>query len=148
MTVLVTFLVAHIAERWGAPGLGTRPPEPGSPWMRRMGDAYLRLFNLATITDHGRLETPSQLVGAWLYSSGRIALVLVPALWMWSVIASGLFQALPSAFGNNLPSVVLSSIGGTLFMISTWSEIGICTPVDSIRARRSRRHASGGPACD
>jgi uncharacterized membrane protein YraQ (UPF0718 family) len=58
-----------------------------------------------------------------LYASGRIALVLVPTLWVWSVIASALFQALPSAFGNNLPSVVVSAIGGTLFMISTWSEI-------------------------
>jgi uncharacterized membrane protein YraQ (UPF0718 family) len=49
--------------------------------------------------------------------------VLVPTLWVWSVIASALFQTLPSAFGNNLPSVVVSAIAGTLFMISTWSEI-------------------------
>ena len=148
VTVLVTFLVAHIAERWGASGLGTRPPEQGSPWMRRMGDAYLRLFNLATITDHGRLETPSQLFGAWLYSSGRIALVLVPALWMWSVVASGLFQALPSAFGNNLPSVVLASIGGTLFMISTWSEIGIALQLIQSGLDGPAADASGGPTCD
>ena len=40
-----------------------------------------------------------------------------------SVVAAALFQILPPAFGNNLPSVVLAAIGGTLFMISTWSEI-------------------------
>lgn len=70
-----------------------------------------------------KVETPSQLIGAWLYASGRIALVLVPTLWVWSVLASAVFQTLPAAFGNNLPSVLLSAVAGTLFMISTWSEI-------------------------
>jgi uncharacterized protein len=69
------------------------------------------------------IETPSQLIGTWAYASGRIALVLVPTLWLWSVIASAIFGILPPAFGNNFASVVLASIGGTFFMISTWSEI-------------------------
>ena len=69
------------------------------------------------------METPSQFLAAWLRASGRIALVLVPTLWVWSVIASAIFQALPRAFGNNLASVVLSAVAGTFFMISTWSEI-------------------------
>src|SRR5207302_6196528 len=68
-------------------------------------------------------ETPSQLIATWLAASGRIALVLVPTLWIWSVAASLLFQATPSAFGNNMPSVVVAAIAGTFFMISTWSEI-------------------------
>jgi uncharacterized protein len=42
---------------------------------------------------------------------------------VWSVVASAMFQSLPSAFGNDLPSVVLAAVGGTFFMISTWSEI-------------------------
>jgi uncharacterized membrane protein YraQ (UPF0718 family) len=67
--------------------------------------------------------TPPQHHGAWLRSSGRIALVLVPTLWLWSVVAAGIFQMLPSGFGNNFPSVVLAAVGGTFFMISTWSEI-------------------------
>ncbi|HYM25463.1 MAG TPA: permease [Vicinamibacterales bacterium] len=69
------------------------------------------------------VETPSQLVAAWLRASGRIALVLVPTLWIWSVGAALVFQAMPAAFGNNLPSVVIAAIAGTFFMISTWSEI-------------------------
>ena len=91
--------------------------------MQRVGGAYLGLFALDRILGNRRLETPSQLIGAWLYASGRIALVLVPTLWVWSVIASGIFGALPSAFGNNLTSVALAAIVGTFFMISTWSEI-------------------------
>jgi uncharacterized membrane protein YraQ (UPF0718 family) len=69
------------------------------------------------------VDTPSQLISAWLYASGRIALVLVPTLWVWSVIASAVFQAVPGAFANNLNGVAVAAIGGTLFMISTWSEI-------------------------
>ena len=87
------------------------------------GGLYLRLFDLDRIVGQRRLDTPSQLVGAWLRASGRIALVLVPTLWAWSVVASAMFQTLPSDFGNNLTSVVLSAVVGTFFMISTWSEI-------------------------
>ena len=81
------------------------------------------LLDFDRIVGGRTIGTPSQLIGAWLAASGRIALILVPTLWVWSVIASALFQALPSAFDNNLPSVIVSAIGGTLFMISTWSEI-------------------------
>ena len=91
--------------------------------MQRAGGLYLRLFDLDRIIGQRRLDTPSQLVGAWLRASGRIALVLVPTLWAWSVVASAMFQTLPSDFGNNLTSVVLSAVVGTFFMISTWSEI-------------------------
>jgi hypothetical protein len=73
--------------------------------------------------------TTSELIAGWLSASGRLALVLVPAVWLSSVIASAVFMALPPAFGNNLPSVVLAAIGGTLFMISTWSEIPMALPL-------------------
>lgn len=123
VTVLVTYAVARIADRWDGPDRAIREPKPGWAWMRRVGGAYLGLFDLDRIVGSRRLETPSQLIGAWLHASGRIALVLVPTLWVWSVIASGIFETLPSAFGNNLTSVVLSAVIGTFFMIATWSEI-------------------------
>ena len=125
VTVLVTYLVARIAHRWEGAHRSPRERErtPGSGWLQRAGGLYLRLFDLDTIVGHRRLETPSQLVGAWLRASGRIGLALVPTLWAWSVVASAIFHALPSAFGNNLTSVVLSAVVGTFFMISTWSEI-------------------------
>jgi uncharacterized membrane protein YraQ (UPF0718 family) len=81
------------------------------------------LLDLDGIVRNRPVATPSELIGAWLYASGRIALVLVPTLWVWSVIASAMFQTLPNAFGNNVNGVVVAAIGGTLFMISTWSEI-------------------------
>jgi hypothetical protein len=123
VTVLVTYLVARIAHRWEGTNGPTPERTPASGGMQRAKALYLRLFDLDRIIGRRRLETPSQLVGTWLRASGRIALVLVPTLWVWSVVASAMFQVLPSAFGNNLASVVLSAVVGTFFMISTWSEI-------------------------
>ena len=125
VTVGVTYLVARIADGWDHPRFVIAGTGPVSGRLQRIGGSYLSLFDRDWIAG-GRpetLETPSQLLGAWLHASGRIALVLVPTLWVWSVVAAGIFQALPPAFGNNLPSVALAAFGGTFFMISTWSEI-------------------------
>ena len=123
ITLVVTYLVARVADRWDGAARSTAGMAPASGWIQRVGSLYLRLFDLDRIIGDRRLDAPSQLVGAWLYASGRIALVLVPTLWAWSVIASALFAALPPTFGNNLASVVLAAVVGTFFMISTWSEI-------------------------
>jgi hypothetical protein len=92
-------------------------------WIDRIANVYARLLDLDRIVDGRRVDTPSGLLATWAYASGRLALVLVPTLWAWSVVASALFRALPTAFGNNVPSVVGSAVGGTFFMVSTWSEI-------------------------
>jgi uncharacterized membrane protein YraQ (UPF0718 family) len=127
VTVLVANLVARLADRWDRSDVTksakTIEPARRSGWLRRIGDVYLGLLDLDRLMRQGAVRTPSQLFSQWLSVSGRLGLVLVPTLWLWSVIASALFQALPSAFGNNLPSVVLAAFGGTFFMISTWSEI-------------------------
>ena len=61
----------------------------------------------------------------WFYISGRIALLLVPTLLVLSLVTAAIVQVLPSAFGNNLPSVVIAALAGTLLMISTWTEIPV-----------------------
>ena len=127
VSVFVTYAVARVDAMYSA----EVRLKPDAPYLySNVASGFSRTFSrFAGLLDFDRIlggrtiDTPSQLIGAWLYASGRIALVLVPTLWVWSVIASALFHALPSAFGNNLPSVVVSAIGGTLFMISTWSEI-------------------------
>jgi uncharacterized membrane protein YraQ (UPF0718 family) len=124
VTVLVTYLVAGVADRWDGHAAASERTAPRDGWVQRIERTYLRLFDLDTIAG-GRAapKTPSQLFARWLYASARIALVLAPTIWVWSVIASALFRAFPPAFGNNLPSVVLAAVGGAFFMISTWSEI-------------------------
>lgn len=127
VTVVVTYMVARIAAGWDHPRAAMAGPGPDAGWLQRTLGACLRPFDGGRIAgSRGEtVETPSQLFSAWLRASGRIALVLVPTLWAWSVVAAGIFQALPPAFGNNLTSVVLAAVGGTFFMISTWSEIPI-----------------------
>jgi uncharacterized membrane protein YraQ (UPF0718 family) len=123
VTVLVTYFVARAAERWPGANRAVREPNPPASWTQRLGAFYLGLFDLDRLVGRRSPEMPSGFIGSWLQASGRIALILVPTLWVWSVIASAIFQVLPSAFGNNLTSVVLSAVVGTFFMISTWSEI-------------------------
>jgi uncharacterized protein len=140
--VLVTYVVARVDAMYGRK-VRLKPDSPYSPEVRLQTDTPFRadhdqygesgfsrtfrrfvdLLDIDRIIAGRTIDTPSRLITAWLRASGRIALVLVPTLWAWSVVAAALFQILPSAFGNNLPSVVLSALGGTLFMISTWSEI-------------------------
>ena len=72
-----------------------------------------------------RLDTPGAFLPTWFSVSGRIALLLIPTLLVWSVVAAAIVQVLPSAFGNNLPSVVIAAVAGTLLMISTWTEIPV-----------------------
>jgi uncharacterized membrane protein YraQ (UPF0718 family) len=117
VTVLVTYLIARLADRWQASGNAAVAGRTGA-----LG--WLEFDRFATPP-----ATTSELIAGWLSASGRLALVLVPAVWLSSVIASAVFMALPPAFGNNLPSVVLAAIGGTLFMISTWSEIPMALPL-------------------
>ena len=123
VTVLVTYLVSYVADRWStaAPAIAVPSSRPG--WTRRLVERYGRLLDLERIAGARPVDTPSQLIAAWLYASARIALVLVPTLWIWSVVASALFHAVPAVFANNLTGVAIAAIGGTLFMISTWSEI-------------------------
>jgi len=127
VTVLVTHLVARLSDRWDRSDRAMSEPITDATrtesWMQRIGNLYLDLLDLDHLMRQGAVKTPSQLFSRWLSVSGRLALILVPTLWVWSVIASALFQALPPTFGNNLPSVVLAAFAGTFFMISTWSEI-------------------------
>jgi hypothetical protein len=127
MTVVVTYMVARMAAEWDRPQDAMAGTGPDTGRLQRFLGACRRAFDHDRIAGSrtGTFETPLQLFSAWLRASGRIALVLVPALWVWSVVAAAVFQVLPPAFGNNLPSVVLAALGGTFFMISTWSEIPI-----------------------
>jgi uncharacterized membrane protein YraQ (UPF0718 family) len=123
ITVLVTYLVSYAAHWWspGAPAVLAPPSRPG--WTRRLAERYGRLLDFDRVVGAREVETPSQVIAAWFYASARIALVLVPTLWIWSVVAAALFRAVPSVFANTLNGVAIAAIGGTLFMISTWSEI-------------------------
>jgi uncharacterized membrane protein YraQ (UPF0718 family) len=108
--IVITYVVARIADVWDAPRVGVRSTSWAGSWLQQAADA-------------GAPQTTSQLVTDWMSASVRFGLFLVPALWIWSVAAATIAQVLPPAFGNNFASVVLAALAGTFFMIPTWSEI-------------------------
>ncbi len=127
VTVFMTYLVSRAAA-------GLAPDDPVTP---PLATSVERLFgsSVRDVDDPGppsndlRADTPTRLLRAWLRASARIGLVLVPTLWVSSVVAAGLFPALPLVLTNTLLGVVLASIVGTFFMISTWSEIAMVLPL-------------------
>ncbi len=128
LAVLVTYGVVRLAERWEDPAeVPCAPKEPGPlvRWVSRWVDLYVRAFHLEELVRDRSLDTPGTFLSAWFSVSGRIAAILVPTQLVWSVVTAALVQVLPSAFGNNLPSVVLAAVAGTLLMISTWTEIPV-----------------------
>ena len=99
LTVVVTYAAVRLSDVWdasahSAPDAGTR--SGARAWLRPFDD------KMTTWMPDASARTPSALIGAWLRVSGRMACVLVPLLWVWSIVASVIFEALPSGFGNNL----------------------------------------------
>lgn len=128
LAVLVTHGVVRLAERWWNPAEVPCPPKEPGPlvrWVSLWVDRYVRAFHLEELVRDRPLDTPGAFLSAWFSVSGRIAGILVPTLLVWSVVTAALVQGLPAAFGNNLPSIVLAAVAGTLLMISTWTEIPV-----------------------
>jgi uncharacterized protein len=124
LTVPVTYGVARLASRWRV-GTEDTPHNRFTTWMSRWVGVYCRIFHLEEIVRERPLDRPGAFLPTWFYISGRIALLLVPTLLIGSIIAAAIVQVLPSTFGNDLPSVVIASLAGTLLMISTWTEIPV-----------------------
>ena len=123
MTVLVSYWVARLTT--GTRVATTWPPSRWHAWLQRAGGFYASVFEMAFGGSGERTwHTPSQMFSAWLRQSGRLALVLIPTLWLSSALAALVFDALPP-LENNLEGVALAAAVGTVFMISTWSEIPI-----------------------
>jgi uncharacterized membrane protein YraQ (UPF0718 family) len=117
LTIFVTYGVTRIGDRWTM----RSTPGPISLWIER----YSRLLQFGAIAADQRVDTPAAIIRAWWGASMRLGLVLVPTLFLWSIVTAAILQLLPAAFGNNVPSVVLAAITGTLLMISTWTEIPV-----------------------
>jgi hypothetical protein len=136
--VLVTYLVSMTADRWdGQAKVRLKADAPSETADARFGADrqsgfsqtysgwFLELLDFDRIVGGRTIDTPAQLIGAWLVRQRpHRAGAWCRCLWVWSVIASALFQALAICVRTTTwPSVIVSAIGGTLFMISTWSEI-------------------------
>lgn len=72
-------------------------------------------------------DVPSALLTNWLKLSGRIALILVPAMVVGTLLSSVIWNLWPTELGNSIAAVVLTSIFGSLVMVSTWTEIPLAS---------------------
>ncbi len=123
MVALVSYAVARLAEKWPLAAL-----PPSSSWLSsisRVVERYFELLQLRRILPQEAALTPSQLVRQWLRTSLWIGIILVPTLFIGSVLTSAVVQVLPSAVGNNWLGVVAAALAGTLLMVSTWTEIPV-----------------------
>ncbi|MGZ3808231.1 MAG: hypothetical protein ACXVCE_09100, partial [Bacteriovorax sp.] len=64
---------------------------------------------------------------SWLKLSGKVALLLIPSMILGTVLSSIAWNLWPQSMGNSISSVVLTSVIGSLVMVSTWSEIPLAS---------------------
>lgn len=124
LTVPVTYGISKAAERWDI----VNSAGPNNWFTRitaRLAGMYCELFHLDEIIEGRRVDTPTQFLRAYAQAAKGLAYLLVPTLFIWSVVSAALFQVLPMGYGNNLISIVISAVVGTFLMISTWTEIPV-----------------------
>lgn len=124
LTIPVTYGISKAAERWDL----VEGPDVNNWFTRftaKLAGAYCKLFHLDEMVEGRKVSTPSQFLSTYAQTSWRLALLLVPTLFLWSILAAGFFQLLPAGFGNNLSSILITAVAGTFFMISTWTEIPV-----------------------
>lgn len=105
--VLVTIFLSLVLSKW-ITGNTLETPE----------------HRLASTSD---TDNPSLIIGNWLKLSARIALVLIPSMVLGAVLAAVAWSFWPTTLGNSITSVILTSLVGSLVMVSTWSEIPLAS---------------------
>ncbi len=124
LTIPVTYGITWLADRWDL--VETQPKDN---WFTRLtarlAGMYCRLFHLDEILEGRGANTPAEFLATYANVSLRLAALLVPTLFIWSIVSSVFLQLLPTGYGNNLISVVITAVAGTLLMISTWTEIPV-----------------------
>ncbi len=120
----VTYAVAWISERWKDDSENAGRNRFGE-WISQWVNLYCKLFHLEEMAQGSKMESPTSFLKTWLKVSFRVGLLLVPTMFILTVLTAGLIQIMPAAFGNNVPSVVMAAAAGTLLMISTWTEIPV-----------------------
>ncbi len=124
LTIPVTYGISKAAERWDF----IEGPDANNWFTRftaKLAGFYCKLFHLDEMVEGRKVSTPSEFLSTYAQTSWRLALLLVPTLFLWSILSAAFFQMLPAGFGNNFVSVLITAVAGTFFMISTWTEIPV-----------------------
>ncbi len=126
LAVFGTWLVALAVRR--NPPVVAAGPSARRGW--RFLERLVEAFSFERVVLQRPVETPSDLVAAWLRTSWAIGRVAVPMLFLAAVMigwAAPIVTALGG--GNSLATVLVAAFLGTLFMIPTWTELAIALPL-------------------
>lgn len=124
LTIPVTYGISKAAARWDIAG-GDEPSNWFTRFTAKLAGMYCELFHLDEIVEGRPIATPTQFLTTYAEAAKRLAYLLVPTLFLWSIVSAAFFQLLPAGYGNNLVSLLVTSLAGTLLMISTWTEIPV-----------------------
>ncbi|MCX7623316.1 MAG: permease, partial [Thermomicrobium sp.] len=93
-------------------------------------ESAMRAFSFEEHLRGHRIETPADLVAAWLSTAWRIARVAVPMLLVAAAVIGWVAPVVTAlGGGNTLPTVLFATLVGVLFMIPTWTELAIAAPL-------------------
>ncbi len=110
-------VLAYAVVKLSGTSLSSRQPKPESCTPLEPGNRFV-----STAAAHAP-ASPTELVAKWLWASGKLAAWFVPVMLAVSALAAWIFDVLPIGCSNDIWSVLVAAIGGTLLMVSTWSEI-------------------------
>ncbi|MDP2937462.1 MAG: permease [Dehalococcoidia bacterium] len=122
--VLVTYLVSVIAAGWVGKTTASSAPNKAVELSSRVLDGFSRWFRFEVFLEGKAVDSPGALIAAWLGMAWRLGRVVVPVLFVGSVVASAMVMALPSPT-NGVPGIIAAAAFGTLLMVPTWTEIPI-----------------------
>lgn len=122
--ILLTYGVSLVASR--LVGVAPLSPKPNQflELSARLLGSYTQLFRFGDTLVGRSVETPTALISSWLSLAWKLGRVVVPVLFVGSVVTAAIVRALPSP-GSGLTGVIAASAFGTLLMIPTWTEIPI-----------------------
>jgi uncharacterized membrane protein YraQ (UPF0718 family) len=126
LAVFGTWLVTLAIRRRPPVAVAGEPSAAGLRWLERA----LRAFAFEEHLRGRCVESPSELVGAWLRTARVVARVAVPMLFLAAALIGWVAPVVTAlGGGNTLATVLLATLAGVLFMIPTWTELAIAAPL-------------------
>lgn len=125
LAVFGTWLVA-LAVRRRPPVIVGDASMRGLRWLERL----TRAFAFEQVVQGRRVESPSELIAAWLRTTWVIARVAVPMLFIAAAVIGWVAPVVTAlGGGNTVGTVIFATVVGVLFMIPTWTELAIAAPL-------------------
>lgn len=122
--VLITYAVAILSSKWIVPGHQEKKSNKLSEYFSKVVNFYVNIFHFENILSSKVIDSPSLLLSSWLKTAWHLGRIIVPVLFLGSLLTSVIMTAFSSPT-NNLVGILLASLTGTILMVPTWTEIPV-----------------------